>query len=50
MYEQAGLTPDDVDVIELHDCFAPNELLTYEALGLAAEEEAHHLLEKGDTT
>ena len=50
VYEQAGLAPDDVDVIELHDCFAPNELLTYEALGLAAEGEAHHLLDKGDTT
>lgn len=50
VYEQADLTPDDVDVIELHDCFAPNELLTYEALGLAAEGEAHHLLDKDDTT
>ncbi|TWP34112.1 lipid-transfer protein [Leekyejoonella antrihumi] len=50
VYDQAGIGPDDVDVIELHDCFAPNELLTYEALGLAAEGEAHHLVAKGDTT
>ncbi|WP_194820157.1 lipid-transfer protein [Nocardia sp. XZ_19_385] len=50
VYEQAQITPDDVDVIELHDCFAPNELLTYEALGLAAEGEAHKLLDAGDTT
>ncbi|SDJ70534.1 Acetyl-CoA acetyltransferase [Nocardioides sp. YR527] len=50
VYEQAGLTPDDVDVIELHDCFAPNELLTYEALGLAAEGEGHKLVDDNDTT
>lgn len=50
VYEQAGITPDDVDVIELHDCFSPNELITYEALGLAAEGEAHHLLDNDDTT
>lgn len=50
VYEQAELGPDDIDVIELHDCFSPNELLTYEALGLAAEGEGHHLLDSGDTT
>lgn len=32
-YESAGLTPADVDVVELHDCFSANELITYEALG-----------------
>lgn len=32
-----GLKPTDVDVIELHDCFSVNELLTYEALGLCPE-------------
>lgn len=36
-YEKSGLTPNDVDVIELHDCFSANELLTYEALGLCPE-------------
>ena len=50
VYASTGLTPDDVDVIELHDCFAPNELLTYEALGLAEEGEAHKLVEANDTT
>ena len=50
VYDQAGIGPDDVDVIELHDCFAPNELLTYEALGLCAEGEGHHLVDSGDTT
>jgi len=44
-YEQAGIGPEDVDVIELHDCFSPNELLSYEALGLAAEGEGHLLLD-----
>ncbi len=50
VYEQSGLTAEDVDVIELHDCFAPNELITYEALGLAAEGEAHKLVDANDTT
>jgi len=49
-YEQAGIGPDDVDVIELHDCFSPNELFSYEVLGLTAEGEGHLLLDKGDTT
>lgn len=50
VYKQADIGPDDIDVIELHDCFAPNELLTYEALDLAPEGEGHHLVESGDTT
>ena len=50
VYEQAQLGPEDVDVIEFHDCFSPNELLTYEALGLAAHGEGHHLIDAGDTT
>ena len=32
-----GVTPNDVQVVELHDCFSVNELLTYEGLGLCAE-------------
>jgi acetyl-CoA acyltransferase len=48
VYAQADLGPDDVDVIELHDCFSPNELITYEALGLAREGEGHLLVESGD--
>jgi acetyl-CoA acyltransferase len=39
-----------VDVIELHDCFSSNELITYEALGLAAEGEGHKLVEAKATT
>ncbi|MEZ5323244.1 MAG: lipid-transfer protein [Microthrixaceae bacterium] len=50
VYDQAGIGPEDVDVIELHDCFAPNELITYEALGLCGEGEGHHLVDSNDTT
>ncbi|MFL0291296.1 lipid-transfer protein [Mycobacterium sp. SMC-18] len=50
VYEQAQLGPDDIDVIELHDCFAPNELLTYEALGLCDIGGGHKLVDAGDTT
>ncbi|MDF0532321.1 lipid-transfer protein [Tsukamurella sp. 8F] len=50
VYEQAGITADDVDVIELHDCFSTNELLTYEALGLCAEGEGGKLVDNDDTT
>ena len=31
-YEQAGVSPKEVGVVELHDCFSTNELITYEAL------------------
>jgi sterol carrier protein 2 len=40
VYEQASVGPSDVDVVELHDCFTANELLTYEGLGLCKEGEA----------
>jgi len=49
-YEQAGIGPQDIDVIELHDCFAQNELLTYEGLGLCAEGEGEKLVLDGDNT
>jgi len=49
-YEEAGVSPEDVDVIELHDCFSANELITYEALGLAEEGKGHELVESEDTT
>jgi acetyl-CoA acyltransferase len=49
-YEEAEVGPNDVDVIELHDCFSANELITYEALGLASEGEGHKLVEAEDTT
>ena len=34
VFSKSGLTPADVQVVELHDCFSANELITYEALGL----------------
>ena len=37
VYAQAGIGPEDVDVVELHDCFSCNEMITYEALGLCPE-------------
>ncbi|XP_068605180.1 sterol carrier protein 2 [Brachionichthys hirsutus] len=49
-YEAAGLKPGDVDVIELHDCFSANELITYEALGLCPEGGAGELIDRGDNT
>lgn len=49
-YEAAGVGPDDLDVVELHDCFAHNELLSYEALGLCEEGGATRFVEKGDNT
>ena len=41
VYTNANIHPDDIDVIELHDCFSANELITYEALGLCAEGTLH---------
>ncbi|PNJ53928.1 SCP2 isoform 6 [Pongo abelii] len=49
-YEKSGLTPNDIDVIELHDCFSTNELLTYEALGLCPEGQGATLVDRGDNT
>ncbi|MBU2488432.1 MAG: lipid-transfer protein [Proteobacteria bacterium] len=50
VYEQAGLGPEDVDVVELHDCFTANELITYEGLGLTPEGTAEKFIEDGDNT
>jgi sterol carrier protein 2 len=50
VYEQAGIGPADLDVVELHDCFTVNELLSYEALGLAPEGEAARLVADDDNT
>jgi len=36
-FEKTGLRPEDVQVVELHDCFSANELISYEALGLCGE-------------
>ena len=50
VYEAAGIGPDDLDVVELHDCFAHNELITYEGLGLCAEGGAARFVDDGDNT
>jgi acetyl-CoA acetyltransferase len=50
VYEGAGIGPADVDVVELHDCFTVNELLTYEALGLCPEGQAERFILDGDNT
>lgn len=50
VFEQAAIGPEDIPVVELHDCFTPNELLTYEALGLCAEGEAERFIADGDNT
>lgn len=50
VYAASGLTPQDVDVIELHDCFSTNELITYEGLGLCAEGQGGALIDSGDVT
>ncbi len=49
-YEQAGLGPEDAQVVELHDCFSANELITYEALGLAPEGKGAELVLSGAAT
>ena len=50
VYEKAGVGPDDVDVVELHDCFTTNEVLTYEGLGLCKEGEAEKFITEDDNT
>lgn len=50
VYAAGGLGIEDVDVIELHDCFSVNELLTYEALGMCADGESGKLVADGATT
>ena len=44
VYEQSGQGPENVDVVELHDCFSANEMITYEGLGLAKPGEAYKLV------
>ena len=50
VYEQAGVGPRDIQVVELHDCFAHNELLTYEGLDLCADGGAEKFVLDGDNT
>ena len=47
-YEMAGIGPEDVDLVELHDCFATAEILHYENLGLCGDGEAGKLIDDGD--
>ncbi|CAG8608157.1 1725_t:CDS:2 [Ambispora leptoticha] len=49
-FNKAGITPNDVQVVELHDCFSANELITYDALGLCKPGDAHKLIDSGDVT
>lgn len=50
VYEASGVGPDDIDVVELHDCFTANELITYEGLGLTPEGTAEKFILDGDNT
>ncbi|MBF6414826.1 lipid-transfer protein [Nocardia cyriacigeorgica] len=50
VYERAGIGPEDIRVVELHDCFTTNELLSYEALGLTPEGTAEKFIADGDNT
>jgi len=50
VYEASGIGPDEIRVAELHDCFAQNELITYEALGLCPEGGAEAFIDAGDNT
>jgi acetyl-CoA acetyltransferase len=49
-YERAGIGPEDIPVVELHDCFTANELISYEALGLTPEGTAEKFILDGDNT
>ena len=50
VYEKAGVGPQDIPVVELHDCFTANELLTYEALRLTPEGTAEVFIRDGQNT
>ena len=50
VYETAGVDPLDIPVVELHDCFTTNEVISYEALGLTPEGTAEKLIADGDNT
>jgi len=50
LYKKAGVSAKDVQVVELHDCFSANELVTYEALGLCEVGKAGEFIDAGDNT
>ena len=47
-YEMAGVGPEDIDLVELHDCFATAEMLHYENLGLCSDGEAGRMIDEGE--
>ena len=47
-YEMAGIGPDDISLVELHDCFATAEILHYENLGLCKDGEAGRMIDEGE--
>ncbi|MFL2704991.1 MAG: thiolase family protein [Gammaproteobacteria bacterium] len=47
-YEMAGVGPQDIDLVELHDCFATAEMLHYENLGLCSDGEAGRMIDEGE--
>jgi acetyl-CoA acetyltransferase len=49
-YEKAGVGPEDLDVVELHDAMAPAELILYERLSLCRPGEGPRLIDEGITT
>ena len=49
-YEMAGISADDLDLVELHDCFATAEILHYENLGLCGDGEAGRMIDEGQTS
>jgi len=50
LFAKCKCKPEDVDVIELHDCFSTNELITYEALGLCPPGKGGELVDRNDNT
>ena len=50
LYERTGIGPNDVDLVELHDCFTSNEIITYEALQLTEEGGSEQFVSDGDNT
>lgn len=50
VYEKAGVGPEDIRIVELHDCFAHNEVISYESLGLCPEGGAQKFIADGDNT
>ncbi len=50
VYEESGFGPEDVDVVELHDCFSANEMITYEGLGLCEDGKGGEFVDSGAQT